>query len=392
MGVVSLLRWFCGLPQEPRRTHRASTRWPRPRDTQVRRDQGHKRGSGIKTKKSPRSNQQMTPFNKSRDVYPYGVEAEPPVSALPASKEKIILGSPSASTPQPIRKEFNSSRTDGNRPHDRATADLPSRPAPASHAPSSSHRPIPRPSMAPRDQRRTSAPRPSPTTERMDQAILVEVLETLEKALSHTPYAVCGLAAMAVWGFAGRFPSHVSITCPSYSKEAIKCWAGVHGMVLYPDDPNSFGLTSADGKTRRVRIKFLDRGFESLQVVAGPPGGYAGTQGTALATSARILSLTSLLDLMARGYVSIGCVDARPASESALFARRAFAQDIFWVLSRIADGGFIEEGAQPLNECLVPGVVDNRFWSPFTTTYPGAVQAFARAGLARTGEPCSQGK
>jgi len=221
----------------------------------------------------------------------------------------------------------------------------------------------------------------------MSRAILAEVLDNLDRALCHTPYAVCGLAAMTVWGFTRRIPSHVSIICPSHSKEAIKCWAGVHGMVLYPDDPSCFGLTTTDGQTRRIRIKFLDSGFEALGVVVSPSGGYNGARGTAMSTCASVLGLASLLNRMAKGYVHSGCADPAPLSRTALFTKRAIAQDIFWVLFRIADGGFVEEGAMPLSEFDIPGVVDDRFWSPFTAAYPGVVQAFALAGYVRGWPP-----
>lgn len=215
----------------------------------------------------------------------------------------------------------------------------------------------------------------------MTRAVLAEVLDALDAALCHTPYAVCGLAAMAVWGFGGRAPSHVSVVCPSHSAAAIRSWAAAAGMVLYPDRPDTIGLTTAsDGVVRRVRIKFLSDGFEALRAVR-PSGVYDGAMGRSVPTCrARVLALPSLLDLMARGYVRAAEAEAG-GNWVAACDRRAIAQDMFWVLFRLIDGGFVEEGAMPLAEADVPSVVDGRFWWAFTAAYPGAADTFAQAGL-----------
>jgi hypothetical protein len=195
--------------------------------------------------------------------------------------------------------------------------------------------------------------------QRMTLAVVTEVLKSIGEAISHVPYTICGLGAMVTYGFDSRLPSHVSILCPAYSKEAIKTWAAVSGMTLFPDQPNYFGTYSSDGKLRRVRIKYVEHGFESLTTIRV---GRAKTL---------VLTLPAMIDQCARAFTS----NWQPLTPR---QRRVLAQDIFWLLHRVIDVSTSEQALMPER---VPNVLSPMFWDVFTSIYPESVGLFSYAGL-----------
>jgi hypothetical protein len=197
---------------------------------------------------------------------------------------------------------------------------------------------------------------------------LAEVLDTLGRVLNHVPYAVCGLAAMAAYGFTGRAPTHVSIMCPDYSKDVIRSWAAAAGLVLFDEGaPDMFGLRTTDGRLRRVRLKYIDpEGFEVLRTVAATAsdGG----------TGARVLVLPALVDHVAKAYIA----ERDPRRNLPVLEG-----DVLWLLRRIAEDA---DPRQRLTAEQVPHVANPLFWDIFCCTYPDATELFARAGL----DCCSQ--
>jgi hypothetical protein len=193
----------------------------------------------------------------------------------------------------------------------------------------------------------------------MEMEIIKEVLEAIGKSFDHVPYAVCGLAAMCVYGYTSRLPTHISIVCPSYSKDVIKCWAAVKGMLVSGDQPDKFGFRTSDGKLRDVRIKYMNTGFDGISTILFGPN------------ETKLCSLPSLIDQVAKAFTM-------PNHHRASNYHHALALDIFWLLHRIIDEMAVE---QVLSPGKVPHVIRTSFWERFTTTYPDAVVLFSDAGL-----------
>ncbi|KAH6854018.1 hypothetical protein B0I37DRAFT_441088 [Chaetomium sp. MPI-CAGE-AT-0009] len=96
---------------------------------------------------------------------------------------------------------------------------------------------------------------PPLSTTPLTPASLKRLLDTFDAAFSHTHYAVCGRAALAVWGFrpgglsadttgdptdssggvmASALPPYVGIVCPVDGKFVILSWARAVGWAVYP--------------------------------------------------------------------------------------------------------------------------------------------------------------
>lgn len=213
-----------------------------------------------------------------------------------------------------------------------------------------------------------------------DPVALTMLLEAIDNAFQHIPYAVCGLAGLFVWGFTKRIPFHVSIMCPSHSKENIKSWCKAFGGILYPNEPEFIGLPTSDGRVGRVKIKYLSRGFDRLNVVRIPipmltneddqkSGSSKG------AASVRGLSLACLLDQAAQSYIE-------DMQKSDSHRRRMQIKDnIYWILDRLHTGNPVEDGMEGLTPENVPNVVKEAFWDLFRQTYPDSTVMFRQAGL-----------
>jgi hypothetical protein len=159
-------------------------------------------------------------------------------------------------------------------------------------------------------------------------------------------------------------------------------------MTVYADRPDAIGITTRDGVVRHIRIKyFVARNYHDttgmyvdLPTVRtrGARVLYSGKFGTTVENDAKILTLPALLDQAAHAYLQQGIDDALHAER----ARKSLTKDIIWILNRIVDGGFLEQGAGPLTPQLVKHVMDERFLGPFLRTYSQTVgDLFARAGL-----------
>ncbi|KAM0329282.1 hypothetical protein ACHAQA_004587 [Verticillium albo-atrum] len=200
------------------------------------------------------------------------------------------------------------------------------------------------------------------SSEGMPPDVLAEVLDRIGALLSHVSYTVRGLAALSVYGFPCRLPSHVSIACPHYARDVIKCWAAAQGMVVLPFVSDAFGVPLPDGSIRRVRLEFVDGEVPFDWVAMGPSG-------------TRIASMPSLLDALARKYVEIG---------SPVRAVGVLGRDIAWLLQRIVEDGTPE---QRLTAERVPNVASGDFWSLYTFTHPGMDEMFHHAGFVPPHSP-----
>ncbi|KAL7620779.1 hypothetical protein AAE478_009777 [Parahypoxylon ruwenzoriense] len=254
------------------------------------------------------------------------------------------------------------------------------------------------PSMTARAQHRfpTVANGGSWATTPLDAAQLSELFSAIHDTLSHVPYAICGLSALADHGFTGRRVSRgVSLLCPAHSKNNVRAWLAAKGYDTAHADSVAIpirakptdGKKSAQMELRRVRIKYIDEGFEKLDRVRSQT------------SDAWVLSLTSQLDQVAAGFVEhhrklqglprAPRAGARGESsrerreresadaerEKAERALATVASDIFWCLDRAA------RTRQPLNPRGLPTLLGEEFWTPFTRRYG----ARARPDMARAG-------
>ncbi|KAK3936106.1 hypothetical protein QBC46DRAFT_237806, partial [Diplogelasinospora grovesii] len=235
---------------------------------------------------------------------------------------------------------------------------------------------------------------------------LTNTLNTFEKYMSHARYAVTGGAALAVWGYHGWQPKHVSIVCPPDDFEVIRSWAATAGCHLYPDRPDVLGLPvlpscyaiagpppgGVKPDIREIKVKPLesDYQFDCLHKVipAGLDVKYKGWLGATVQTKAVVLSLTSLLDQYSLAYVR---VTTQPPSTDVAVTRERIKHAgnvgglICWILNRMNDAGWKEtvppRSAERLTAANVPHVVDEKFWIPFIRKYPESIKLFAEAGL-----------
>ncbi|EGY15148.1 hypothetical protein VD0004_g8201 [Verticillium dahliae] len=196
------------------------------------------------------------------------------------------------------------------------------------------------------------------STEGMPPAVLDELLNRLGRLLSHVSYSVRGLAALSFYGLTTRLPSQVSIACPLYARDVIKCWAAAQGMIVHPSLPDCFGVPLSDGSIRKVRLQFVDAGAPLDWIAMGP-------------AETRIASMPALLDTLAERYM-----DPKVPAK----ALSTLGRDIFWLLQRMAEDGSPE---QVVTAERVPNVLKADFWSLFTFTHYGADQLLYDAGFGK---------
>ncbi|KPM36476.1 hypothetical protein AK830_g10085 [Neonectria ditissima] len=221
--------------------------------------------------------------------------------------------------------------------------------------------PARRPSHRRHSRHRTSSTRVIPWTDdqRLDRSALREVVHRLSELFDHIPYVVSGLSAMQYYGFDGRTTSYLSVICPAHSREAIRGWAKAQGIYSFPEQPDHFGIAMPDGLIRQVRVKYVDEGFEDMdQIRLGR-------------SRASVLSLPGLADRLAQGYVKV-------LEHSEGRNQTMFAEDIFWVLNRIAELGHKEHWLTPTR---APHIWCDRFWVPFSVSFPDSVPLFGAAGI-----------
>lgn len=187
----------------------------------------------------------------------------------------------------------------------------------------------------------------------MSPPILAEVIDTIGRCLYHVPYAVCGLAAMACYGFDEISPRQVTIACPSDSKDVLVRWAAVNRLHTYPSKPDVFGIKTLDGKIRHVRVKALEEeeAFDNLETIE------VGDSRT------RVLTLPSLADQTAQEYTK--ALEWASGQRKDLFANR-----LLWILQRSAKSSSYEQKLTPER---APHIVQDLFWVPFTLSCPESV-------------------
>ncbi|KAI0839217.1 hypothetical protein F5Y06DRAFT_266287 [Hypoxylon sp. FL0890] len=202
----------------------------------------------------------------------------------------------------------------------------------------------------------------------MNQSQLTELFETIHATLAHVPYVICGLAALVDHGFTARRVTAVSILCPTYAKDNVRVWLASKGYDTYAD---SVGIPIENGTvTCRVRIKYTDEGFDKLQRVKSSM------------SQAWIMGLASQIDHAATGYVdhwrrlqrmkNEGKTEDLGKTEQAM---QTIARDIFWCLDKAA------RTRHWLNPRLMPTLLGEEFWSPFTARHVDARTEMARAGI-----------
>ncbi|KAI1655359.1 hypothetical protein F4813DRAFT_398487 [Daldinia decipiens] len=232
-------------------------------------------------------------------------------------------------------------------------------------------------------------PRARWSTSSLTPAELAQVFGTIAAALEHVPYAICGLGALADHGFAARRVSRVSILCSAHAKDNVRAWLAASGYDAFADSVGvpvksggggggggGNGDGDGGGKVCRVRIKYLDDGFERLERIRSRVGG------------AWVLGLASQLDHAAAGYVDYLRRRERIGGEGeeeggsggdekrkADLALETIAGDVFWILDKAARTNHV------LEPRLLPTLLGQDFWTPFTDRYVNARPEMARAGI-----------
>ncbi|KAI8962529.1 hypothetical protein F5Y11DRAFT_184722 [Daldinia sp. FL1419] len=217
-------------------------------------------------------------------------------------------------------------------------------------------------------------PRANWSTSPLDRTELAQVFNQIGTALEHVSYAICGVGALVDHGFTARQVSRLSILCSAHAKDNVRGWLAASGLDTYAD---SVGVPAGE-KVCRVRIKYLDEGFERLERVRSR------------ISDAWVLGLASQLDHAAAGYVDNlrkkekreqkgkdvgrGTSDDDEKSRE-LQALETIAGDIFWALDKAARTNYV------LHPALLPTLLSQEFWIPFTSRYVDARPEFARAGI-----------
>ncbi|KAI0445850.1 hypothetical protein F4803DRAFT_506669 [Xylaria telfairii] len=191
------------------------------------------------------------------------------------------------------------------------------------------------------------------STSFMDSEELRELFNLLHATLAHVPYAVCGLAALIDHGLTNRQANRVSIICPRPSRKNVLAWAATKNYAVHGD---SIGIPTSNGQMRRVRVKFVEHGFEELQRVRSS------------SSNATVLSITSQLDNVAAGWLD----NKKRGDERAL---GVIASDIFFCLDRIAAR---REQVDPM---YLPTFLGEGFFADFTARYTTARAEMALAGI-----------
>ncbi|KAI1186342.1 hypothetical protein F5B17DRAFT_454550 [Nemania serpens] len=193
-------------------------------------------------------------------------------------------------------------------------------------------------------------------TSNMNREELKELFNLIHETLEHIPYAICGLGALIDHGFPDRKASKISIVCPQECSHNVRAWMATRGYAMDPSS-NAVGLPMRDGATvRRVRIKYLERGFEKLERVRSS------------FSNATVLSVASQLDQVAAGYLD----NRRRGDEHAL---RIVASDVFVFLNIIA------ARHRKVDPKLLPTFLGEDFFADFTARHVEARPEMARAGI-----------
>ncbi|KAI0204657.1 hypothetical protein F4808DRAFT_475128 [Astrocystis sublimbata] len=191
------------------------------------------------------------------------------------------------------------------------------------------------------------------STSFMDRDELREVFNLIQAALEHVPYAICGLAGIIDHGLANRHCNRVSIICPQECQKNVNSWALTKG---YQVDGDSIGIITSRRLIRRVRVKFIPSGFERLKIQQSN------------CSQARVLSMISLLDFVAAGWLD----SKRRGHEHAL---ATIASDIFFCLEHLAASRTI------IDHRYLPTFLGEEFFTEFSSRYNMARPGMAQAGI-----------
>ncbi|KAI0468468.1 hypothetical protein F4859DRAFT_205139 [Xylaria cf. heliscus] len=191
------------------------------------------------------------------------------------------------------------------------------------------------------------------STSYMTRAEMTELFNLIDAALSHLPYAICGLAALIDHGLTNRQANKVSIICPQLCRKNVISWAATKAYAVHAD---SIAVPMQNGLVRRVRVKYIEHGFETLHRVRSN------------CSNATVLSIDSQLDNVAAGYLD----NKKRGDERAL---AVIASDIFFCLGRIA------ARRERMDPKYLPTFLGEDFFPDFTARYVKARAEMTRAGI-----------
>lgn len=201
------------------------------------------------------------------------------------------------------------------------------------------------------------------------------LLRDLNSTLAHFQYAVCGSYAEALWGCQrGKRRNVVSIMCQSSSRKTIRVW--LYSQTLFTVSANDENVLEYQGdvwgpEPLSVRFRWVsDHELQRLRIIESKIRYREGPSEPISDVRLVLLTLPALADNIAWSYINAR--DQR-ASED-------FAADMFSVLQRIFDLGFVHEGTGPLIAEENVHVLSKEFWIPFTEAYPHALELFSRCG------------
>lgn len=296
---------------------------------------------------------------------------------------------------------------------------------------SSSYSPLPR---SPRitANRASLVPPPLATTPLTPES-LKPLLDTFDRALAHTRYAVCGRAALAVWTGASsspsssaaapgglppsllKLPAHVTVVCPAADGPVLLGWARAAGWHVYLD-PGADGVGDDAGRyavigvpvsatsatatregeqaaaVRAVRVRLMRDDWDALERVRPaalePP--YVGWAGEMMRTAAQVLAVPTLLDQFCRTWSRLLAREERNREgekKATAGTTAAVAGLVLWLLRRLAADAerHGRRARWRLTGWNVPWLLDRRFWKPFVRRYPEAAGLLARCGLRGPG-------
>lgn len=201
------------------------------------------------------------------------------------------------------------------------------------------------------------------------------LLRDLDSSLAHFRYAVSGSYAEALWGCQrGKRRNTVSIMCQSSFRKTIRVW--LYSQTLFTVSANDENVLEYQGDVRgaaplSVRIRWVsDRELQRLRIIESKMRYREGPVEPVIDVRLVLLTLPALADNIAWSYINAR--DRR--------AREDFAADLFSILQRIVDLGFIHEGTGPLTAEENVHMLSKEFWIPFTEAYPHALELFVRCG------------
>ncbi|KAI0169887.1 hypothetical protein GGR52DRAFT_592478 [Hypoxylon sp. FL1284] len=230
--------------------------------------------------------------------------------------------------------------------------------------------------------------RESWATSSMSPETLAALFGAIHETLEHVPYAICGLGALVDSGFSERHVSQLSILCPAYAKDNVRAWLATRGYDTTSQGDSvgiNINLPGGAHEVRRVRIKYLDEGFDRLERVRSRCAG----------GNAWVLGLASQLDHAATGFVDhhkrlrkallrrqehldadgTTTEEDEASIRAAERALRSIARDIFFLLDRATREHWV------LDPELLPTLLGEPFWEPFTARNHQARTEMARAGI-----------